>query len=553
MIFYGDHIEEVAPAAMIEGLDRRLQAMAVEQGLARHARLVSAFIDLGRLTQAVADAGLVVAEAACMSALMELARSVLASWDSDFAISTPPPVMPGDLAMPASLNLRLPEGYAFYALYPEAYIAAARRLCLGGPVRVIGIRSIGTSLAALVAVVLGAPPPVTVRPHGYPFDRRVTLEGGDLGPADACYVVVDEGPGLSGSSVVAVVDALASHGVARDRIVLMPGHGGGPGAEAGAHHRATWATTRVEAADAGVVVDRLHGWAETLLGPLDSPLQDVSGGSWRGFRWPDEADWPATGPMRERLKFIARADGSLWLLRFVGLGAEGEVKLARARLLHAQDLVPEPLGLVHGFLVERWCYAVAPVGKPLARIGTYLGHRARLFPQRGGASLDALFDMARANAAEALGPTRAASFDRWRPLLPELTARTLPVAIDGRCQRHKWLALADGRLLKADSHDHARGHDLIGPQDIAWDCAGVAVEFDLSAAEQRKLVAVVAQVAGRAVDAELTAFLTLCYLGFRLGEHALNAAALPGWPAEAARNAAAAAAYADRLDTALRR
>ena len=41
--------------------------------------------------------------------------------------------------------------------------------------------------------------------------------------------------------------------------------------------------------------------------------------------------------------------------------------------------------------------------------------------------------------------------------------------------------------MKTDALDHAFGHDLVGCQDIAWDLAGAAVEFDLDTEERETL------------------------------------------------------------------
>ena len=136
------------------------------------------------------------------------------------------------------------EGFAFYALYPEAYALAARRSGLGPNTLVIGLRSIGTGLAAMVAAALGARA-ITVRPHGDPYARQLKLgrELADLilSYAHARFAIVDEGPGLSGSSFGCVVDWLENHGVAPERIHAFPGHDGPLGPAASARHRDRWA------------------------------------------------------------------------------------------------------------------------------------------------------------------------------------------------------------------------------------------------------------------------------------------------------------------------
>jgi hypothetical protein len=122
------------------------------------------------------------------------------------------------------------------------------------------------------------------------------------------------------------------------------------------------------------------------------------------------------------------------------------------------------------------------------------------------------------------------------------------VEIDGRLDRHEWLRLGDGRLLKADALDHHGAHDLIGCQDVAWDIAGAIAEFDLDDAAASALADGVGRAAGRPAHPGLIEFLRPCYLAFRIGQATLAAASLAGWPAESDRLNARADAYARQLD-----
>ena len=144
MLVYGDHCERVDPAQWLSAVAGQLQAVAdLPPGIDRHARLASALIDAGRLLQGVADAGRPFDE---LSNLVHaLAACVVASWDSHFADIVELPAAPRS-QWSQRVELRLPEGFAFYAVYPEAYIDAARKLKLCGPPKVIGIRSIGATL-----------------------------------------------------------------------------------------------------------------------------------------------------------------------------------------------------------------------------------------------------------------------------------------------------------------------------------------------------------------------------------------------------------------------
>jgi hypothetical protein len=567
MLVYGDHAERIDPRSRLAALAlERDRLLAIPPGLARHVALVGLFIGMAGLTQGVADASFAKhgfdrqgdAEVACMAVLASLAAAVRMSWDSRFDTAGEIPEPAVVAALPPTVDIRLAEGFAFYALYPEAYIEAARRLQCPGPVQVIGIRSIGTGLAAIVAATLGAPAPITLRPTGHPFDRRMmvapALARRLLADGRATYVIVDEGPGLSGSSFGAVADWLQDRGVPLARIAFLSSYGGDLAPRASERHRARWARAQRAAADTDVLLAKhLPGWAADLLGPLDSPLESISDGRWRERVWRDKARWPAVNPMWERRKFLARVGDATWLLKFAGLGATGEAKLARAQALFAAGYGPEPRGLVHGFLIERWMEGAPLVetshgqrGELLRSLGSYLGFRDRMLPagEADGASLAELLDMARFNTAQAMGEAHAAKLDAWRPMLPRLECRIRRVETDNRCLAHEWLELPDGRLLKADALDHHAAHDLVGCQDIAWDIAGSAIELGLPVGE---LAAMVSQAAGRPIDPELIALLAPCYLAFRIGCHRLTAETLRDWPEEEARNRAAADRYAAML------
>src|SRR5262249_48196303 len=106
-----------------------------------------------------------------------------------------------------------PEGFSYYALRPGdiADRFADPPLDRVREAAVVGLRSIGTTLSAVACASVrargGPAERRTVRPTGPPYDR-VTLfterdvawirRGAALGRE---FVVVDEGPGMSGSSI----------------------------------------------------------------------------------------------------------------------------------------------------------------------------------------------------------------------------------------------------------------------------------------------------------------------------------------------------------------
>ena len=579
MLVYGDAGLIVVPRDERARLGRALRrALALPAGIARHGALVEAFIAAGGLAQGIADAAFAEhgqdtpspAQDAAMAFALALARSVRVSWRTGFRAVAPPA---GDalarfaaVRLPGRVRVTRPEGYAFYALYPEAYLAAAAALGSDrGDLRVVGIRSIGTGLAALVATALDAPAPVTVRPVGHPFRRTLALSP-ELDARLSChpgpFAVVDEGPGLSGSSFGAVADHLESRGVALERIHFFPGHAGDLGPQASPRHRWRWARTARHTVSFDALVlgapdpaHRLETWVADLVGTPEAPPEDLSGGAWRRRMFRREADWPPAHVWQERRKIRLRTGSGAWLLRFAGLGREHARKLARGRALHAAGFGTEVVGLRHGFLVERWVDGARPLGRTADRsrlvqvAGRYLGFRARSFAAApdAGASLGRLLDMARVNTAEALGDDAARRLGRFASDLARLEQRVRRIETDNRLHAWEWLETGDGRLLKTDALDHHAAHDLVGGQDIAWDVVGAAVELDLSEAEERTLQDVIARETGRAVDRGLCAVLLPCYLAFQMGSYALAAQALAGWPEEAARLRAASDRYQSRL------
>ena len=554
-------------------------------GIVRHGALVAAFIEAGELAQGVADAEFAARDGcdsrspagdAALAFLTRLAAFVRSSWDSGFAECGPVPTEAlaalRAVRLPEAVEVKRAEGFAFYALYPEAYLAAARAAGLpsGGRTRVIGLRSIGVALGALVAAAVEAPPPVTLRPIGHPFRRALCLSESLvselLADPAASFAVADEGPGLSGSSFGAVADFLEDRGVALDRIHFFPSHGGEPGPQASPRHRARWARAHRHVVEFDALAlraparpaHRLSSWVADLVGPPDGPLEEISGGGWRRLRYAREADWPPVHAQAERRKFLLRAGGKTWLLKFAGLGREGERKLERARRLHAAGLAPPVAGYRHGFLVEEWIGAArsldggeARCAQLAERVGRYLGVRARHFPAgpAQGATLAELRFMARHNTAEALGEGWARCLERRTAGLEGFEPRLRRIETDNRLHAWEWLALPDGRLLKADALDHHAAHDLVGCQDVAWDIAGAIVELGLEADFDR-LGAAVEREAGRgAVEPGLVSLLTPCYLAFQLG--AWTAAAAVAAPDEAARLGAAVERYAGLLRRAL--
>jgi hypothetical protein len=605
MLVYGDGERREATAEKMARLRAGLRTAGPEPRLKRHARLAGLLVEAGELAQGLLDEQLARLGEERWTPLSALSARLTRHCGEALRGSLRGEPLPGRggaldaldrlaaLDLPETIAVHLPEGYVHYGLYPETYLEAARALSEEpGPLQVIGIRSIGTGLAGAVAAAAGGDTSsrteiVSVRPGGHPFCRRIDL-GDDLGrrllgPAGTRYAVVDEGPGLSGSSFGSVADWLEDRGVPAESIVFFPSHSGDLGPHASDRHRRRWARARRLTADfdrlflaADAPLSLLRG-VEELTGPAAGPLEDLRGGRWRQLLLgEEEARWPAVHFHQERRKLLLSAGSAgaaggageagdhRWLLKFAGLGRYGEEALSRAVALSQAGLSPPVAGLRHGFLVGPWLAgarplpAVSPASGAsgvdrealLDQVARHLLFLAERFPAPpgSGASPTRLLEMAAFNTGEALGADLAAELSRWRDRLPGLESRARTVATDNRMHAWEWLVLPDGRILKCDALDHHRGNDLVGAQDPAWDLAGAAVELALTGEERERLRERLERQGATRVPSRDLPFYEAAYLAFQLGHHTLAATALESVaPAEAVRHRGAAERYTARL------
>lgn len=394
-----------------------------------------------------------------------------------------------------------PEGFRYYALSPAAYVEPARRLAAArphGPVLIIGLRTIGSTLAPVVAAVLRSTgrrcEVLTVRPHGHPEDRVYRV-----GAALTRYIqqwpglvaVVDEGPGLSGSSFGGAVRWIQAHGVSPSRIVLLPSWN--PDGKRLCHTVVAREWDQWCKFPASEVVPR-RGWG-----------RDLSGGRWR-ILLPRLRHVPVW-PQEERVKFLAR--NGRWLYKFSGLGRANAEAAERSRALADHGFSVSAVCEGEGWLRLPW-QAARPLQDAECRTevwarwaGSYFAFLRSAFaagpPQPPSAELQA---MTAANVRALAGAPPP-------PLPPEAP----PVRLDGRVMRHEWAVRADGSYAKFDALDHGDDHFFPGPADIAWDLAGVEAEFGDTCAQ-----AVIAAYESRSGDRELLARLPwyrVAYAAFR--------------------------------------
>jgi hypothetical protein len=457
-------------------------------------------------------------------------------------------------------DIRIPEGFAFYALYPEQYWLAARRWLAerpaGGEAAVIGIRSIGTTLAAVVAATLRAAGwrvrSGTVRPVGHPWDRRIEALPLAI-PAGAPALVVDEGPGMSGSSFLAVVAALGLAGVADDRISLVPSHAGWPGGAASDEARERWGrmaryvVAREELCFDGLDLPAaLAARTRAFLDPGDAVVrvEDWGGGLWRAHVYGAERAWPAACAAFELPKYrcVARS-GAAVVWKWAGLasqpgGTGAEVALAQLAAQARRGYSPAPLGAAHGFVATRWI--AGPPLSPADLDDELIEHMGRSIAQQAGPPLSpeqAMAARARMdellywNAWELIGEQSAERIKAWCASLP---LEAGPIYGDGQLAPPEWRRDPAGRLLKTDSSGHHYDHTAVGPQPAAWALAGASVEWDLDSRQRGSLLAAHAAAGGHGYAPESLRYYRLAYAAFRAGQAAM-CAQMTGDPAEAAR------------------
>ncbi len=390
-----------------------------------------------------------------------------------------------DLPLPRSVRIRPAEGFAYYALYPEQYRQAARALRPEGPVVVVGVRSIGTTLSAVVAQELGAES-ITVRPRGHPFDRHLKLAPGlqnwIRNRKSAIWIVVDEGPGISGSSFASVSRELRRLGVPDSHIIFFPGWDAPAAGLSSDSARQEWQTHR------RVIIPYL---------PRLESERDLSAGMWREHL----GIWPAVQPQHERRKFL-NANGKL--LKFAGLSRFGTEKLERARILEGR--IPHVEGLRDGFLISQFVE-----GRPLTvddkspelliHMAGYLAFLRSRFTTSVRSDLGSLVHLVRNNTG-----VRA---------IPDFTPSD-QVALDGRMLPHEWIQTPEG-YLKTDALDHHDDHFFPGCQDIAWDIAGAMVEFQMSEEEGECFSSAYLSRCPEPDWSKRLQFHTLAYLAYRIG------------------------------------
>jgi hypothetical protein len=412
------------------------------------------------------------------------------------------------------------EGFAYYALHPGKVAALIETMRLGTRVGVLGIRSIGVTLSAVACASLALrgtwSQRICVRPAGHPYDRKLEVTPSLrrwLALAEGAeFLLVDEGPGISGSSFLSVAEALESCGVAASRIHLLGSREVDPATLRAPDARRRWERFAFNGVPAA---------------PLEPPGAgvNISGVVWRRtlcrhFQCAEDA-MPAVWAPMEPASFLASNEQSIF--RFEGFGHYGDAIGARSALLADSGFAPRYFGNCRGFGE----YALVPgrmlntcdlSSELLERMSCYLAFRSTAFT----------------TSAEQTPELEAMLRWNWQNEFSEelsnaesqLNAERV-VVCDGRMLPHEWLRTEQGEILKLNAGSHGDNHFFPGPCDIAWDIAGTIVEWELQWEARVFFVGEYTRRSGDPVAKRLGPYL-LAYATFRMAWSRMAAAAMQG-------------------------
>jgi hypothetical protein len=503
---FRDGRKSVSGARLLDELHTSLKKLLDSPRPHIHERCLNALIRAGELESALADAESLAASA--LASLTDALAFTLLSGDLSSVRRLTANL--DNLSLPSTIETSPPEGFSYYALHPLDFADATMRIANplrpipGRPMAVIGIRSIGTTLSAVVAATLRrtgcSAERITVRPTGHPYSRLTHFSSGQMRWIEkqkercAMFVVVDEGPGRSGSSFLSVSEALSDAGVPAAQLTLIGSHEPDPSLLCADDAARRWKAFRFLAA----------------ASRISSRFSDhifVGAGEWRRELL-SEAIWPACWPQMERVKFLSPDRTRLY--KFEGLGEAGEKVQQRSRWVDEAGFGCSVADAGDGFS----CYAVAeatPMTSEeanaiiLERIAQYCAFRSAEFGTDGVP--EPLTEMLRFNVSREFQIELNLNLDALQP--------SRLVIVDGQMHPHEWLRTEDGILLKTDVSTHGDDHFFPGPGDIAWDLAGVAVEWKLHPDGLEFLLSRFTHLTGNDLRRRLPIFM-IAYSVFRL-------------------------------------
>jgi hypothetical protein len=509
---FRDGKRSVHGPGLVDDLRRRI----VRSGDA--SALLDALIQAGELEAALADSGSESTDIAA-EATNRLAAAAIGTGPREIADAAQ---LLQHIRIPAVLSIAPPEGFTYYALHPTDFAHSARKLPAEAQhYAIVGIRSIGTTLSAVVLAALldqdKRTSRITVRPTGHPYSRTTRFRAEQLRWIDenrgAQFLVVDEGPGRSGSTFLSVAEALLQAGVPRQAITMLGSRQPDLASLCADNAAARWQEFRFVATRPSVN-RRFEGC--TYIG----------GGNWREVLRLPENTWPESWTQMERLKFLSPDRQTLY--KFEGMGPIGAEVRQRASALADADFGPKFADAEGGFLAYQFLQGPHAQARKinsamLDRIAEYLAFRHAEFSIDSSAEKSQLREMLEFNIVQEFGIEINLPEDAFG------TSR--PVISDGRMQPYEWISSESGHMVKTDGVDHGDNHFFPGPCDIAWDLAGTAVEWQLENDASQYLAAQFRSRSGKDISAKLDVY-KLAYCVFRLGSCKMAVSTVKGSPEE---------------------
>lgn len=431
------------------------------------ASITDALLLAGQVECALSDCAQASATKAQQITDVLASRFLGADWNPETRLKSLASDVVADL--PHELRVSPPEGFAYYALHPGDFADAVTKVDTCGPVALVGIRSVGTTLSAVALAALKrdglSVGRITVRPVGHPYDRTTELNEAqkswvrEQNLNKAIFLVLDEGPGLSGSSFLSTAESLMREGIGAERIVLIGTRDVDP-----ERLCATEASTRWQRFRSNCVPSRISQRFQHAT--------RLSGGLWREFLL-THAEHPACWPEMEAVKFLSQDARDLF--KFEGFGEVGHEVRGRGSALHHGGFSPPVEDGGDGMSCYRFVQGTSLTRSDLSagvleRIAEYCAFRVGEF--RSHAAADGVVEEAvRFNYSQETG--------QECPVAEGVFRAVCPIICDGRMAPHEWIRSSDGRLLKVDGCKHGDDHFLPGPTEIAWDLAGAVVEWDM--------------------------------------------------------------------------
>jgi hypothetical protein len=486
---------QVSGPAMVRDLIKRL---------ASNASLLDSLIQAGELEAALADLETPAAFAA--AALTDALAARLIAGDAHGSLD--PQQLAREIEAPETISISPPEGFTYYALHPLDFARVTERIPdRSATSAVIGIRSIGTTLSAVTTAALKAhgrtATRITVRPVGHPYARTTEFSPeqerwiAEQLSQSAQFLVVDEGPGRSGSTFLSVAEALGRLGVPRERITIVGSREFDVEGLCAENARGRWRGLHYLSTVPGVSTRFVN-------------FPYLGGGDWRMHFLDEEHEWPESWTQMERLKFLSPDRRQFF--KFEGMGPIGSEVRERAFALAAAGFSPAVADAGDGFLSYqtingRRLQKQNVSSALLERIARYCSFRVSQFACPPGNDSE-LRHMLEFNVQQ--------EFGRELKMRPGQLTSENPLLVDGRMQPYEWIAPTSGESLKTDAISHGDNHFFPGPCDIAWDLAGTVVEWDLGAEATQFLLRKFRQFSGIDVSRRIRDYM-LAYCVFRLG------------------------------------